>query len=137
MRDTLSCYSYPLQSVDLTEMARNGKLDPTIGRDEGACRFFSPTGHTHTYVLQKFAGRFKVSCSDVQLSFFFLMFEVLSRRTKSNPVVRALLLSLGASSVKFIPIAHRASRGRKDGDSRRSCKSNSSKGSARGTSIVN
>lgn len=23
------------QSVDLTEMARNGKLDPTIGRDEG------------------------------------------------------------------------------------------------------
>lgn len=26
-----------LQSVDLTELARNGKLDPTIGRDEGAC----------------------------------------------------------------------------------------------------
>lgn len=23
------------QSVDLTEMAKNGKLDPTIGRDEG------------------------------------------------------------------------------------------------------
>lgn len=29
------CRSYLLQSVDLTEMARNGKLDPTIGRDEG------------------------------------------------------------------------------------------------------
>jgi hypothetical protein len=26
-----------VQSVDLTEMARNGKLDPTIGRDEGLC----------------------------------------------------------------------------------------------------
>jgi hypothetical protein len=25
------------QSIDLTEMAREGKLDPTIGRDEGAC----------------------------------------------------------------------------------------------------
>lgn len=24
-----------LQSVDLTKMAREGKLDPTIGRDEG------------------------------------------------------------------------------------------------------
>lgn len=23
-------------SVDLTELAKNGKLDPTIGRDEGA-----------------------------------------------------------------------------------------------------
>lgn len=23
------------QSVDLTELARNGKLDPTIGRDDG------------------------------------------------------------------------------------------------------
>ncbi|KAH0836910.1 P-loop containing nucleoside triphosphate hydrolase protein [Lanmaoa asiatica] len=41
-------------SIDLTEMARNGKLDPTIGRDEG----LSP-----------------------------LTFEVLSRRTKSNPVL--------------------------------------------------
>lgn len=39
-RDTSLCYSHPFQSVDLTEMARNGKLDPTIGRDEGACRFF-------------------------------------------------------------------------------------------------
>lgn len=28
--EDLSC-----QSVDLTEMARDGKLDPTIGRDEG------------------------------------------------------------------------------------------------------
>jgi len=25
-----------LQSVDLTELAKQGKLDPTIGRDEGA-----------------------------------------------------------------------------------------------------
>jgi hypothetical protein len=25
----------PRQSVDLTELARNGKLDPTIGREEG------------------------------------------------------------------------------------------------------
>lgn len=28
-----------VKSVDLTEMAREGKLDPTIGRDEG--RYFS------------------------------------------------------------------------------------------------
>ncbi|KAG8830316.1 chaperone ATPase hsp78 [Serendipita sp. 399] len=43
-------------SVDLTELARQGKLDPTIGRDEGT----------------KSGGLFKV---------------ILSRRTKSNPVL--------------------------------------------------
>ena len=30
-----------LKSVDLTEMAREGKLDPTIGRDEGVYPFLS------------------------------------------------------------------------------------------------
>ncbi|KAF8141334.1 P-loop containing nucleoside triphosphate hydrolase protein [Boletus edulis] len=47
-------------SVDLTEMARNGKLDPTIGRDEGACQSFPPTCRTHPCVLQRFAERFKL-----------------------------------------------------------------------------
>ena len=28
------------KSVDLTELAKEGKLDPTIGRDDGACLFF-------------------------------------------------------------------------------------------------
>ena len=58
------CHSYPLQSADLTEMVRSkGKLDPTIGRDEGTFRFLLHTHLTHTYVLQKFVGQFKVSCS--------------------------------------------------------------------------
>lgn len=30
-----SICTHVFQSVDLTEMAKNGKLDPTIGRDEG------------------------------------------------------------------------------------------------------
>jgi len=30
------------QSVDLTELAKEGKLDPTIGRDEGMKLFNSP-----------------------------------------------------------------------------------------------
>ncbi|KAG6381855.1 P-loop containing nucleoside triphosphate hydrolase protein [Boletus reticuloceps] len=38
-------------SVDLTEMARNGKLDPTIGRDEGACWSFPPTRRTHPCLI--------------------------------------------------------------------------------------
>jgi ATP-dependent Clp protease ATP-binding subunit ClpB len=46
-------FSYVLQSTDLTELARNGKLDPTIGRDEEIRRTI----------------------------------QILSRRTKSNPVL--------------------------------------------------
>lgn len=118
-------------------MARNGKLDPTIGRDEGMCRFFSPSPRTHTHALQKSAGQFKVGCFGIALLCAFLMLEVLSRRTKSNPVVRTLLLLLGPFSIKFISIAHWTSRRRKDSNSRGSCKSNSSQGGARGASIVN
>ena len=32
----INCVFY-LQSVDLTQLAKEGKLDPTIGRDEGMC----------------------------------------------------------------------------------------------------
>ena len=46
------------------------------------------------------------------------------------------LCSLGASSVKFIPIAHRTSRSRKDIDSRKSCKWNRNQGGASGMLAV-
>ena len=41
-----------IQSVDLTEMARNGKLDPIIGRDEGrrVCQVLDP--HTHVVLAE-------------------------------------------------------------------------------------
>ncbi|KAG8778436.1 chaperone ATPase hsp78, partial [Serendipita sp. 397] len=62
-------------SVDLTELARQGKLDPTIGRDEGtAC--ISGSFQLRLTRLQKSGGLSKNGLS-----------PVLSRRTKSNPVL--------------------------------------------------
>ena len=75
------------QSVDLTELAKEGKLDPTIGRDEG------------TYALgvkklvlipssQKSDELFKLSFFSPTVGLVKLIVnQVLSRRTKSNPVV--------------------------------------------------
>jgi ATP-dependent Clp protease ATP-binding subunit ClpB len=57
-------------SVDLTELARNGKLDPTIGRDEEIRRTIQ--SKFQLYLL----------CQDIPHSNI-----VLSRRTKSNPVL--------------------------------------------------
>jgi ATP-dependent Clp protease ATP-binding subunit ClpB len=57
-------------SVDLTELARNGKLDPTIGRDEEIRRT----------IQSKF--QLCLLCQDAPHSAI-----VLSRRTKSNPVL--------------------------------------------------
>ena len=37
-----------LQSVDLTEMAKEGKLDPTIGRDEGMYMLAIPSSNTYS-----------------------------------------------------------------------------------------
>lgn len=54
------------QSVDLTELARQGKLDPTIGRDEGAIMVLSFC--TELNSSQKFEGLFKVcSCRDLSI----------------------------------------------------------------------
>jgi hypothetical protein len=51
-----------LQSVDLTEMAKEGKLDPTIGRDEGMYMLAIPSSNLiRFYYFQKFEERFKVS----------------------------------------------------------------------------
>ena len=33
---------FELQSIDLTELAKQGKLDPTIGREEGTKLFPTP-----------------------------------------------------------------------------------------------
>jgi hypothetical protein len=53
---------FGLQSVDLTELAKQGKLDPTIGREEGTKLFLTPFPLPH-FSLQKFAGLYKVSDS--------------------------------------------------------------------------
>ena len=52
-----------LQSVDLTEMAKEGKLDPTIGRDEGMYVLAIPSSNLlmRFYYFQKFEERFRVS----------------------------------------------------------------------------
>lgn len=51
-------FTHCLQSLDLTEMARAGKLDPTIGRDEGRCFVTSVLLFT---LLKRSDERFKVS----------------------------------------------------------------------------
>ena len=56
-----ACVTLP-QSVDLTEMARNGKLDPVIGRDDGECHTIWVTTHP-TDLLQRYAGQYKVRTS--------------------------------------------------------------------------
>ena len=76
------------KSVDLTELAKSGKLDPVIGRDEGklyAINFspFSSYGHG-----QRFGGLSKVCIVYCRSEYWLIRLKVLSRRTKSNPVVR-------------------------------------------------
>ena len=76
------------KSVDLTELAKSGKLDPVIGRDEGklyAINFspFSSYGHG-----QRFGGLSKVRIVYCRSEYWLIRLKVLSRRTKSNPVVR-------------------------------------------------
>jgi len=39
------------QSIDLTELARQGKLDPTIGRDEGVYFEFSKKSDCYDLTL--------------------------------------------------------------------------------------
>jgi len=57
--------SWRVQSVDLTEMARNGKLDPIIGRDEGTREVaLRPRPTTLMFSWQKFVVLFKV-CVDI------------------------------------------------------------------------
>ena len=57
-------------SVDLTELARNGKLDPTIGRDEEIRRTIQ-SAYSYLYAARR----------------SLMLAKVLSRRTKSNPVL--------------------------------------------------
>jgi len=52
------------QSTDLTELAREGKLDPTIGRDEGCFFVFLAVVKVYSKsvpIFQKYAAPFKVS----------------------------------------------------------------------------
>jgi hypothetical protein len=52
-----------MQSVDLTELARQGKLDPTIGRDEGAQIVLLDYICTPAYaMMQRSEELFKVRC---------------------------------------------------------------------------
>ena len=48
-----------LQSVDLTEMGKEGKLDPTIGRNEG--KLIPSSNLMRLYYFQNFEKRFRVS----------------------------------------------------------------------------
>lgn len=57
-----TCVTLP-QSVDLTEMARNGKLDPVIGRDDGECFSTIWVSIHPTDLLQRYAGQYKVRTS--------------------------------------------------------------------------
>ncbi|OBZ74067.1 Heat shock protein 78, mitochondrial [Grifola frondosa] len=76
-------------SVDLTELARNGKLDPTIGRDEGKFQEYSQCYNAHSYYSRDSTDNSKLvlfSLVDVALRLTISLL-VLSRRTKSNPVL--------------------------------------------------
>lgn len=55
---------FPTPSVDLTQMAKDGKLDPTIGRDEGMFSKYSVRMCellVNVLLPQKYEEPFKVS----------------------------------------------------------------------------